>query len=344
MFQIEIIVWILATLCVIAIPCVRLGHKLFVVSEKIDDTIKQEVDKLALQEQQKYDMIHEKYIQHMQEKQTSLDSDSRFESIEWTVQVDVDAASQIPLSSSDQATATVDSAVSSLTTIVKPTTVENNPSPLRAWSTILDQPQITVSGKTLDDQLKDKKIKAIQQIKQEYKILIDKSDIDAIERKLVTWLALDPTDKDFNTRLADLYFWTQNNKKAMTLLKKNLDSNPDEHKILWQVAEIHIRQIEYQQAQIIIWQAIAKENNNPKYYMTQAEALYQTGDMSWATYAIQQAVKLRPNNKDYLLALADMYERIWEQSQAKQVYYRLFELDPLNVSVKEKIASFKNIA
>jgi tetratricopeptide (TPR) repeat protein len=108
---------------------------------------------------------------------------------------------------------------------------------------------------------------------------VDKSDLDAIERKLIEGIALDPDDKDFNSRLADLYFWTGNHKKALTLLRKNLDIIPDDHKTLWQISEIHIKQGDYDQAQIIIAQAIVKESNNPKYYMTQAEALYKTKDI-----------------------------------------------------------------
>lgn len=373
MFQIEMIIWIIATLCVIIIPCIRLGHKLFVVSSKIDDTIQHEVDKIATQEQQKYDLIHEKYIEQMHNISASLDQTSRFESIDVSVQDDPQSDikwSPDPLSAQKQNSShlsEVSQEVSQLENYsatysptdtwtntstesfhpqisTDPTSANSQPStqtPHPKTATILDQAQITISGKTLDDQLKDKKNKLLQQIKQEYKLLADKSDTTAIERKLLEWLAIDSLDKDLTTWLADLYFWTQNNKKALTLLKKNFESNPSDHKILRQISEIHIRQGEHDQAQILISQALSASKDNPKYYMTQAEAFYRSGDMPSATYAIQQAVRLRPSNKEYLFALADMYERIGEQKQAKEIYYRLFELDPLNVTIKEKIADLK---
>ena len=343
MFQFELIIWIISTLCIIIIPCIRLGKKLFAVSEKIDDSIQQEVDKIALQEQKKYDLIHDKYVEQTQLNQSNVISKSRFEDID-DLDDNLSSISHIThLTDNDVVWHMVDNE-DSIWSLSTPASTKVSwswissdiPTPSK---NILDQPQITVSGKTLDDQLRDKKSKSIAQIKQTYRSLMDKTDTDAMERKLLEWMALDPEDRDFNIWLADLYFWTHNNKKALSLLKKNLEHNPKEHRILWQMGEIYLRQEEYDQAQIVIAQALNQESNNPKYYMSQAEILYKTQDVAGAVYAIQQAIKLRPNNQDYLHTLAQMYELLNDFDQAKKIYYRLLELDPRNGAIKEKIAS-----
>jgi tetratricopeptide (TPR) repeat protein len=48
-------------------------------------------------------------------------------------------------------------------------------------------------------------------------------------------LAIEPNDRDLNKLLADFYFNLGNYKKALSLLKKIIEIDPQDHKAIWQI-------------------------------------------------------------------------------------------------------------
>lgn len=165
----------------------------------------------------------------------------------------------------------------------------------------------------------------------------EKGNVDAYEKKLIEWLALDPWNADFMKLLADLYFTIWNHKKALTLLKKILENNPEDHKAIWQIWEIYLGKNELDTAEILVEKAITLKPNDPKYYVSLVEIKYNRGQKEEAANLMEKVIKLRPNNISYLQAIAKLYEEITDLQSAKKYYFKILELEPMNDKAKAKV-------
>ena len=67
------------------------------------------------------------------------------------------------------------------------------------------------------------------------------------------------------------------------------------------------------------------------------EACRERGCLEVATFAYETAVKNAPENKDMLVALANMYERKRDYTNAVKTLDRVMKLDPLNGAIRSKI-------
>lgn len=161
---------------------------------------------------------------------------------------------------------------------------------------------------------------------------------DDYEKKIIEWLAIEPEDKELNKLLAEYYFSLWNHKKALSLLKKIIDHDPRDHKAIWQIWEIYLLGQEYDVAEILIQKAISMNWNEPKYYASLVELMYNTDRKPDAVFILEQnLIKLRPNNLDYVITLADLCEELWEIQNAKKYYFRILEQDPSNEKIKRKL-------
>lgn len=162
--------------------------------------------------------------------------------------------------------------------------------------------------------------------------------LDDYEKKIIEGLAIEPDDKELNKLLAEYYFSLWNHRKALSLLKKIIDSDPRDHKAVWQIWEIYLLGEEYDIAEILIQKAISMNSNEPKYYASLVELLYNTERKPDAVFVLEQnLIKLRPNNLDYIITLAELFEELWEIQNAKKYYFRILEQDPSNEKIKRKL-------
>jgi Flp pilus assembly protein TadD len=60
-------------------------------------------------------------------------------------------------------------------------------------------------------------------------------------------------------------------------------------------------------------------------------------DIEEAIENIQKAIKLRPTNTNYLIALATLYEEILDIENAKRFYFKVIEMDPINDIAKKRL-------
>ncbi len=198
------------------------------------------------------------------------------------------------------------------------------------------------SNQKLDKEAKGKKKKLLEKIIYEALVLRKEWKLEDYEKKIIEWLAIQPYDRDLNKLLADFYFSMWNYKKALSLLKKIIESDPCDHKAIWQIGEIYLMTSDFETAQLLLEKAISLNPSNPKYYMSMVELLYNTDRKQDAVLIMEKIIKLRPTVPSYLIALADLYYEIWDHDNAKKNYFRVLEYEPSNEKAKKRLKNLSN--
>lgn len=184
---------------------------------------------------------------------------------------------------------------------------------------------------------KEKNKKKLETILIEANILKNSGKFEQYEKKLIEGLAIDDESLEILKPLSELYFTLGNYKKALSLLKKVSEKDPNDHKAIWQIWEIYFMAGYNQTAELLVEKAINLKNDNPKYYLTMVEIFYNT-NRSWEALAyMEKIVKLRPTNPKYLLATAELYEQIGDLDNAKKYYFNVLEYEQNNEKAKAKI-------
>ena len=196
----------------------------------------------------------------------------------------------------------------------------------------------TESKSSAEDKEKNKK--KLETILIEANILKNSGKFEQYEKKLIEGLAIDDESLEILKPLSELYFTLGNYKKALSLLKKVSEKDPNDHKAIWQIWEIYFMAGYNQTAELLVEKAINLKNDNPKYYLTMVEIFYNT-NRSWEALAyMEKIVKLRPTNPKYLLATAELYEQVGDLDNAKKYYFNVLEYEQNNEKAKAKIREF----
>jgi tetratricopeptide (TPR) repeat protein len=141
--------------------------------------------------------------------------------------------------------------------------------------------------------------------------------------------------------LTDHYFQADEHKKALSLLKRILEQQKDNHKALRQMGEIYLKQGDIQTAEIMIEKAVKKSSDNPKYLYSLVDIKYNTDNMEDAIYLVERILKLRPTNVEYLTAAAMLYEKQGDKINAKKRYFEVLQYDPENRVAKKKLVQYQ---
>ena len=184
---------------------------------------------------------------------------------------------------------------------------------------------------------KEKNKKKLETILIEANILKNSGKFEQYEKKLIEGLAIDDESLEILKPLSELYFTLGNYKKALSLLKKVSEKDPNDHKAIWQIWEIYFMAGYNQTAELLVEKAINLKNDNPKYYLTMVEIFYNTDRSSEALAYMEKIVKLRPTNPKYLLATAELYEQVGDLDNAKKYYFNVLEYEQNNEKAKAKI-------
>ncbi len=186
--------------------------------------------------------------------------------------------------------------------------------------------------------LKQKKL--LERIVYEALTLKKEWKIDEYEKKLIEWLAIDPSNLEITKQLAELYFTIWDHKKALSLSKKIIEEDPEDHNAIRQIWEIYLLTWDLKTSEILVEKAINLKPTNPKYYISMVEILYNTERKKEAIDCMEKIVKLRPTNTNYMMTLADLYEEIDESDNAKKYFFKILELEPSNEKAKRKIKNY----
>lgn len=208
---------------------------------------------------------------------------------------------------------------------------------LEQWMPLFSSEEMFKASDKLDKDANSKKKKMLEKIIYEALVLRKEWKLEDYEKKVIEWLAIQPNDRDLNKLLADFYFSIGNHKKALSLLKKIIESDPHDHKAIWQIWEIYLITGDFETAELLIEKAIAINPSNPKYFMSMVELYYNTDRKREAIAVMEKIIKLRPTVPSYLLTLADLYDEVWDTDNAKKNYFRVLEYEPNNDKAKKKL-------
>ncbi len=186
-------------------------------------------------------------------------------------------------------------------------------------------------------EIADKQRKLLEKLKYEALVAKEKGKLEEYEKKLIEWLAIDENNLDLHKLLADLYFTLGQHKKSLSLLKKIIELDPQDHKAIWQIGELYLSNGEFETAELLVEKAISMKPSNPKYHISLVEVYYNTNRKNDAIQTLEKVLKLRPASVPYLLALADLYSEIGDQESAQKYYFRVLEYEPSNVKAKQKL-------
>lgn len=186
--------------------------------------------------------------------------------------------------------------------------------------------------------LKQKKL--LERIVYEASMLKKEWKIDEYEKKLIEWLAIDPSNLEITKRLAELYFTIWDHKKALSLSKRIIEEDPEDHNAIRQIGEIYLLTWDLKTSEILVEKAINLKPTNPKYYISMVEILYNTERKKEAIDCMEKIVKLRPTNTNYMMTLADLYEEIDDPDNSKKYFFKILELEPSNEKAKRKIKNY----
>ncbi|MFZ2150563.1 MAG: hypothetical protein WAZ12_04515 [Candidatus Absconditicoccaceae bacterium] len=202
----------------------------------------------------------------------------------------------------------------------------------------LEEEQEPLSEQDKNIILKQKKL--LERIVYEALTLKKEGKIDEYEKKLIEGLAIEPSNLEITKQLAELYFTIGDHKKALSLSKKIIEEDPEDHNAIRQIGEIYLLTGDLKTSEILVEKAINLKPTNPKYYISMVEILYNTERKKEAIDCMEKIVKLRPTNTNYMMTLADLYEEIDESDNAKKYFFKILELEPSNEKAKRKIKNY----
>lgn len=188
--------------------------------------------------------------------------------------------------------------------------------------------------------INSKQKKLLERITYEASLLKKDGKIDDYEKKLIEWLAIDPNNLEIKKHLAELYFTIWDHKKALSLSKKIIEEDPEDHNAIRQIWEIYLLTWDLKTAEVLVEKAINLKPTNPKYYISMVEIFYNTERKKEAIDCMEKIVKLRPTNTNYIMTLAWLYEEIDDKDNAKKYYFKILELEPSNEKAKRKIKNY----
>ena len=186
----------------------------------------------------------------------------------------------------------------------------------------------------------EKTKKQLDRILVEANFLKNEGKFEEYEKKIIEGLALDPSNLELTKMLADLYFTLGSHKKALSLLKKIVERDPEDHKSLRQIGEIYFINGDNETAELLVEKAIHLKPDSPKYNLSLVEIYYNTERVNDAIACMEKIIKLRPANTNYLLTLAELYEEIKDVANAKKYYFSILEYEPSNDKAKKKLKQY----
>jgi tetratricopeptide (TPR) repeat protein len=198
-----------------------------------------------------------------------------------------------------------------------------------------------IAQEVLEPQPLDPKTqKLLDRIYVEANFLKNEGKFEDYEKKIIEGLAIDPTNLELTKMLTDLYFTLGSHKKALSLLKKIIERDPEDHKSLRQIGEIYFINGDNQTAELLVEKAINLKPDSPKYNLSLVEIYYNTDRINDAIACMEKIIKLRPANTNYLLTLAELYEETGDIANAKKYYFSILEFEPSNEKAKKKLKHY----
>ena len=166
--------------------------------------------------------------------------------------------------------------------------------------------------------------------------VLDKDDKALQSIKMA--IALDGSNEWYQMFLADVHQKQGDNLESAKLYEKLAKSNPTVEYYYSKWAYFLVRAKEPEKA-VKVYNIMEKKYGiNPEYSRKKKTLWFSVGDHKKAAEEIKRLIKSAPQNIDYRLDLAEFYEQIGDQENAKKTYAGIIEIEPENAVAKIALA------
>ena len=176
-----------------------------------------------------------------------------------------------------------------------------------------------------------------EKLKSELEYLKKKQKWDTYESTLIEALAQDHDDTNILEYLADFYMMDNQPKKALSLYKKIIDQQPDNHVFIRKIAQNYIILQDLETAEVLLDNALSLHPKTPKYAMSLVEIYYKNNRMKDSISLMEDIVLWRWENLSYRNTLVGMYEEQWDYEKIVPAYEDMLLIDPTNITLKRKL-------
>lgn len=171
----------------------------------------------------------------------------------------------------------------------------------------------------------------------EYKLLLRKADVaiakeqwSVAKKLLIQSMSVTKDEKPVSLKLAVVYLESGDLKRAETLFKKLLDSDPQNDTIYGNLAIIYTKKRRFKEAIGAYVQALEINEKDDKKLVGLGKLYQIMMRHSLAAECFKRAAELKPRDVDYLFLLADSCKKDSDYENALFTYERILTLEPYN--------------
>lgn len=172
--------------------------------------------------------------------------------------------------------------------------------------------------------------------------LYNTDDVALSFDKFDTALKLNPDNPYIYEGLGHVNYFAKNYTDAIRQLQKAIDLDPKNSNYYIFLADIYLELDNVYEAERMYKEAIFIDENNPVSRAKLGVIKLRQREMEKAREHLGIAVKLEPNNWDYLYNLALVYEMSAEHSLAIETYNKVLELNPEHKEAIKNLKMLKN--
>ncbi len=166
-------------------------------------------------------------------------------------------------------------------------------------------------------------------------LALARGDLVAAEPLFIQALAEAKDEVPASLKLVDLYFKTDELKKAEHLLNRLAELEPNHPVIFARLAKIHAQKKRYKEAIAAYVRAVELDDKNEEWLVNLGKLYQLLMRPGLAAECFRRAAELKPRETVYLSLLAECCEKDEDYDNALFTYEKILTLEPYNEKAKE---------
>lgn len=142
---------------------------------------------------------------------------------------------------------------------------------------------------------------------------------------------------DIYRNMSNKYLNKQNNQKAIPLLKKVIELNPDDAESKYQLGSIYFAQEDYEGANACFDEAIQLNPDNPDYHFAIGLTYEKKELFDEAVTSLQKAAELNPENPEVYYRLGIIFDFQEKYKEAVKFFQKAIDLNPKNADYHQSL-------
>jgi tetratricopeptide (TPR) repeat protein len=167
-----------------------------------------------------------------------------------------------------------------------------------------------------------------RQLSQQGLSAMERGNWTRADELLAQAVKVSPQDAEARYRYAEVLWQRKDHRAALEQIDKALQLAPDDPKILLRAAQMRIAMDQVQQAGMLIDKAIDADPKNPAVWALRGQLRSKSGDLRDALVDYHRALGYRPDDRETLLEVAEVYRRLNQPQRALAALQTLSETYP----------------